>query len=92
MMSIRHSFACNCARCQAGRQLDRTDAAIADAAIAVARLAVPLPDDYPRDPEPLGPPCPMCGRPLVVDVALHPTDAGTLIGVARGFKPCGCQA
>ena len=67
-------------------QLARTDRAIAESAEAIARLRAPLP----RDPDPGMIACPDCGEPLEVDVMLHPHESGSLIGVARGFKPCAC--
>lgn len=74
------------------RQLDRTDAEIRAAAQAVARLSEPIPEDYePRDPMPSGIPCERCGQILELDVMLHPTESGALIGVARGFKPHECK-
>lgn len=72
--------------------LDRAEAEIAAAAQAVARLTEPIPQDYePRDPMPSGIPCERCGQMLELDVMLHPTDSGALIGVARGFKPHDCK-
>lgn len=78
-------------RAMLDRLLARSEEAVAEAAEAAARLLEPLPPDYPRDPAPLGPPCPYCGRALVVDVELHPTSSGALLGVARGVLPCACQ-
>ena len=45
----------------------------------------------PRDPDPGMIVCPDCGEPLEVDVMIHPHESGSLIGVARGFKPHECK-